>query len=96
MAISKCNQRKTGISLKGFNFTFFLGQISIFVIFLAIKLKTFVAFPVTVAMVTLIWSLLNYYLCTCITDIHCVKYVGNNSYFVMLKGGSLHRICPLC
>ena len=32
-ASSKCNQRKTHISLKGFNFTFFLGQISIFVIF---------------------------------------------------------------
>ena len=32
-ANSKSNQRKTHISLKGFNFTFFLGQISIFVIF---------------------------------------------------------------
>ena len=36
-ASSKCNQRKTHISLKGFNFTFLIGQISIFVIFLAIK-----------------------------------------------------------
>ena len=74
MAISKCNQRKTHISLKGFDLTFFLGQISIFVIFFGHKVKNFVAFPVTVAMVTLIWSQ-KYYLCISITDIDCVKYV---------------------
>ena len=73
---SKCNQR-SHISLKGFNFTYLLGQISIFVIFLGHKDKAFVAFPVTVAMVTLIWSHQNYFLCICITDIDCVKYVEN-------------------
>ena len=56
-ASSKCNQRKTHISLKGFNFTIFLGQISIFVILFGHKVKAFVAFLVTFAMVTLIWSL---------------------------------------
>ena len=92
MAISKRNQRKTHISLKGFTFTFSLGKSQYLSYSLAIKLKTFVAYPVTVAMVTLIWSLKNYYLCICITDIDCVKYVENNSYFVMLEGGSLKRI----
>ena len=50
-------------------------------------------FPVTVAMVTIIWSLLKYNLFICITDIDCVKYVENYSHFVLLEGGSLHRIC---
>ena len=86
----------THISLKGFNFTFSLGKSQYLSYFLAIKLKTFVSFPVTVAMVTLFWSLLNYYLCICLTDKDCVKYVENNSYFVTLEGGGLHRISPFC
>ena len=89
-------QMKTHISLKGFDCTFDLRQISIFVIFFGHRVKPFLAFPVIFAMVTLIWSFLNYYFCICITDIDCIKYVENYSYFVLLEGDSLHRICPFC
>ena len=65
-------------------------NLNIFFIFFGHNVKAFVTFPVTVAMVTLIWSPLKYHLCICITDIDSVNYVENYSHFVLLEGGSLH------
>ena len=50
----------TKASLKSVNFTFFLGQISFFVIFFCYRVNPFLAFPV--AMVTIIRNFKNYFL----------------------------------
>ena len=49
----------TKASLKSVNFTFFLGQTSLFVIFLCYRVKPF--FAIFVAMVTIIRNFKNYY-----------------------------------
>ena len=49
----------TKASLKSVNFTFFLGQTSLFVIFLCYRVKPFLA--IFVAMVTIIRNFKNYY-----------------------------------
>ena len=76
-----------------FQLHIFPGLISIFVIFFGHKVKIFCGISCNCCHGNSNLESLNYYFCICITDIDCVKYVENYSYFVMLEGGSLHRIC---
>ena len=63
----------TKASLKSVNFTFFLWQTSVFVIFLCYRVKPFLAIPV--AMVTVIRNFKKLLFCVCILDVYYVKHV---------------------